>query len=61
VSEGVSKNPWQQLLMELSFIKHESLGKRNTWVLVEDQYSKMKWSIFSRRKCDTISGIVNFI
>jgi hypothetical protein len=38
VSESVSMTPGDCLLMNISFIKQESLGKRNIWVLVEDQF-----------------------
>jgi Reverse transcriptase (RNA-dependent DNA polymerase) len=43
VSERVSKTPEERLLMDISFFKQECLGKRNIWVPVEDQFSKMQW------------------
>jgi hypothetical protein len=61
VSESVSKTPGEGLLIDISFIKQESLGKRNIWVLVEDKFSKMKWSIFTRRKSDMIKKMITLI
>jgi hypothetical protein len=32
--------------------KLHQTNKFGNWVLVEDQISKMKWSIFTRRQCE---------
>jgi gag-polypeptide of LTR copia-type len=61
VSESISKTPGERLLMDISFIKQENLGKRNIWELVEEQFSKMKWSIFNRRKSDMIKEMIVLI
>ena len=61
VGENNSKVPSECLMIDISFIKQESLGKRNIWVLIEDQYSKMRWSVFTRRRCDMVKEMVDFI
>jgi hypothetical protein len=42
VSENISKIPGERLILDISFIKQISLGKRNIWILLEDQCTKMK-------------------
>ena len=61
VSDSVSKTPGERLLMDISYIKQESLGKRNIWILIEDQNSKMKWSIFTKRKGEMVTEMIKFI
>jgi hypothetical protein len=34
-------------MLDISLMKETSLGKRNVWILIEDQASKMKWSLFT--------------
>jgi hypothetical protein len=37
------------------------LGKKNIWTLIEDQFSKMKWSIFTQKRGDMSKEVVEFI
>jgi hypothetical protein len=50
VIENKSKNAGEHLVMNVIVIKQESLGKLNIWLLIDDQYFKMEWSIFTIRK-----------
>ena len=47
--------------MDVSYIKRESLGKRNMWILIEDQATSMKWSYFGRRKNEVSDVVYEFI
>jgi Reverse transcriptase (RNA-dependent DNA polymerase) len=53
--------PGERFLLDISFIKKIRLGKQNIWTLIEDQFSKMKWSIFTRRRGDMLNKVVEFI
>jgi hypothetical protein len=61
VSENASTIPGERLMLDISYIKQTSLGKRNMWTLIEDQASKMKWSLFTRRKCNMVDVTLEFI
>jgi hypothetical protein len=50
ISDNISKTPGERLLLDISFIKQISLGKRNIWILIEDQCTKMKWSFLLAEK-----------
>ena len=56
-----SKHPGERILVDASYIKRESLGKKNMWILIEDQASTMKWSYFGRRKNELINIVYDFI
>ena len=60
-SQNKSRIPGERILIDVSYIKRESLGKRNMWILIEDQASTMKWSHFGRRKNESINIVFNFI
>jgi hypothetical protein len=47
--------------MDVKYIKRKSLGKRNMWILVEEQYSTMKWSFFGRRENEVITHVHDYI
>ena len=61
VSSTKSKLPGERILIDVSYIKRESLGKKNMWILIEDQASTMKWSYFGRRKNELIDIVYDFI
>jgi hypothetical protein len=61
VSENTSKIPGERLMLDISYIKHLSIGQRNIWILLEDQATKMKWSFFARRKSELGPIIIEFI
>jgi hypothetical protein len=61
VSLTKSKLPGEIILTDVSYIKRESLGKMNMWILIEDQVSKMKWRYFGRRKNELINIVYDFI
>ena len=49
-SNGKSRISGERLLIDLSYIKRQSLGGKDTWLLIEDQFTSMKWIFFMRRK-----------
>jgi hypothetical protein len=60
-SSSKLKIPGERILIDISYIKKESLGSKNTWLLVEDQATSMKWSYFMRRKGDLIEKMMVFV
>jgi hypothetical protein len=56
-----SKIQGEKILIDISYIKTESLGGKNTWLLVEDQATSMKWSYFMRRKGELIKKMMVFV
>jgi hypothetical protein len=60
-SASRSKIPGERILIDISYIKKESLGGKNTWLLVEDQATSMKWSYFMRRKGELIQNMLVLI
>jgi hypothetical protein len=60
-SASRSKIPGERILIDISYIKKESLGGKNTWLLVEDQATSMKWNYFMRRKGELIQNMLVFI
>ena len=61
VVANVSKVAGERLLLDISYIKQVSIGQRNIWILIEDQFSKIKWSIFKRRKNEMVGEVAEFI
>jgi hypothetical protein len=60
-SASRSKIPGERILIDISYIKKESLGGKNTWLLVKDHATSMKWSFFMRRKGELIQTMLVFI
>jgi hypothetical protein len=60
-SSSRSKIPGERILKDISYIKKESLGGKNTWLFIEDQATSMKWSYFMRRKEELIEKIIVFV
>jgi hypothetical protein len=56
-----SKVPGERLLLDISLIMKISLGKQNIWTLIEDHFSKMKRSIFTRRRGEMLNKVLKFI
>jgi hypothetical protein len=61
LSLGNSKIPGERILIDISYIKRKSLGGKDTWLLIEDQATSLKWSYFMRRKGELIDEMVKFI
>jgi hypothetical protein len=61
LAKNNSKTPGERLLLDISVIKKISLGKKNIWTLIEYQFSKMNWSIFTQRRGDMSNKVVEFI
>ena len=61
VAANVSKVAGERILLDISHIKQVSIGQRSIWILIEDQFSKMKWSIFTRRKNEMVGELTEFI
>jgi hypothetical protein len=61
VSLTKSKIPGERLLLDVSYIKGQSLGGRNMWLLIEDQASNMKWRFFMRHKNEINEIFIHFI
>ena len=61
IADSVSKVAGERLLLAISYIKQVSIGQRNIWIIIEDQFSKMKWSIFTRRKNEMAGEVTEFI
>ena len=50
--------PGERLYLDLSTIKAPSLGGTLYWALIVDDYTKMKWSFFLKKKSDlAIQGL----
>jgi hypothetical protein len=61
MSLGRSKVPGERFLIDISYIKRKSLGGKDTWLLIEDQATSMKWSFFMRRKGELIDKMMSSI
>jgi hypothetical protein len=61
INVGRSKIPGESLLIDISYIKRKSLGGKDTWLLIEDQATSLKWCFFMRRKGELIDEMINFI
>jgi hypothetical protein len=61
LSKGRSILPGERLLIDISYIRKKSLGGKDTWLLIEDQATSMKWNFFMRRKGELINQMMTFI
>jgi hypothetical protein len=61
VSHSKSTKPGERLLLDIRYIKKQSLGEKNMWLLIEDQAISMKWSSFMRRKYEMVEISYNFL
>ena len=50
-SEG-SKKIGERVYIDLSTVKNNSYGNKHHWVLLVDEFSRFKWSIFLQKKSD---------
>jgi hypothetical protein len=60
-----SEVPGERFLIDVSYIKKNSVGGTNIWLLIKDQATSMKWSMkwshFMRRKGELIEKVMHFI
>ena len=56
-----SKNTGERLSLDISSVKVKSKGRVKYWLLVMDEYTKMKWSFFLKKKSDTMAQILPFL
>ena len=47
-----SKVKGERIYMDLSTVKNKSYGSKHHWVLMVEDYSKYKWSLFLKKKSD---------
>jgi deoxyribodipyrimidine photolyase-like uncharacterized protein len=48
-------------LIDISHLKKKCLGGKDTWLLIEDQATSMKWRYFMRRKGELIDQMMTFM
>jgi hypothetical protein len=61
MSSNKSTKPGERLLIDISYVKKESLGGKNIWILIEDQATSMKWSTFVRRNGGMVKVVTDFV
>ena len=56
-----SKERGDKLYIDLSTIKKQSYGNKHHWVLLVDDYSRQKWSIFIQKKSELPEKVFNVL
>jgi hypothetical protein len=56
-----AKKRGERLCVDISWIKKSSIGNNKYWLLIEDEYTSMKWSFFVNRKPKAGKTIIEFI
>ena len=51
----------ERLYIDISSIKKRSYGGSKFWVLIMDDYTKMKWSIFLEKKSELTDKVIPFL
>ena len=56
-----AKTAGERLLIDISLIKGESFGKSKHWLLIEDQFTNMRWSFFLNKRTEMSEKVINLI
>jgi hypothetical protein len=56
-----AKKKGERLCIDISWIKKSSIRNNKYWLLIEDEYTSMKWSFFDNRKPEAGKIIIEFI
>ena len=51
----------ERLYMDISSVKQRSYGGSKFWCLIVDQHTRMKWSIFLKKKSDLGDKVILFL
>ena len=51
----------ERLGFDISYLRNASFGGSKYWLLIVDEFSNMKLSLFLRRKADAIRDVVDFV
>jgi hypothetical protein len=51
----------ERLGFDISYLRNPSFGSSKYWLLIVDEFSGMKWSLFLKRKSDVVNSIVEFV
>ena len=51
----------ERFYMEISSVKHRSIGGTKFWCLVVDDYTNMKWSFFLKTKNELKEKLIPFL
>ena len=60
-SEDVASEPGVRFCADISWIRKSSLGNNRYWLIIEDEFTSMKWSFFIHRKPEAGRILVDFI
>ena len=56
-----AKTKGERLYMDISSVKHRSIGGTKFWCLIVDEYTNMKWSFFLKSKGELKDKIIPFL
>ena len=56
-----AENPGERLYVDLSTLNKTSLGGNHHWGLITDDHSRLKWSLFMKKKSDFPTLVINAI
>jgi hypothetical protein len=60
INSSPVEKPGECIYMDISFIQAVGLGGSKFWCLLVDESTKMKWSIFLKRKSDMGPRVIEF-
>jgi hypothetical protein len=60
-SDNTTTVKGERLMIDLSWIKTESIAKNRYWLLIMDEYTYLLWSYFMKNKDDQVSIVVKHI
>jgi hypothetical protein len=60
-TEKQSTHPFEKLYVDISTMATTSVGGKKNWVLIVDEFTHMKWSIFLKNKSEFPQKMVNFV
>ena len=51
----------ERLFLDISSVNHRSLGGNKFWLLIVNDFTRMKWSFFLKAKYDLSSTVLHFL
>jgi hypothetical protein len=60
-SENTATVKGKRLMIDISWIKTESVAKNRYWLLIMDEYTNFSWSYFMKNKDDQVSIVIKHI
>jgi hypothetical protein len=51
----------ERLGIDISYLRNPSFDGSKYWLLIIDEFSSMKWSLFLKRKSDAVKSMVEFV